>query len=171
MRISRSWLRRKFAFGFTMLLVIQLAETAVASPQQTLTAQQAQSLSASQNQSRDSGSRTGKTEAGSSQSDATYPDNPVPSRTQAAETSEQSSTSLSGTEQQQSGDQRPVGSAAAPYEKITGIAASRPAGAVIAPAKQRRARSIVIRVSIAVGAAVAIGTVVALTHGSPSRPN
>ncbi len=65
---------------------------------------------------------------------------------------------------------KPVGTAAAPYEKITGVTASRPAGAVIAPAKQRRVRSILIRVGVVVGAAVAVGTVVALSHGSPSRP-
>lgn len=64
----------------------------------------------------------------------------------------------------------PVGTAAAPVAKPTGIAASRPAGAVIAPAKQRRVRSIVIRVGIIVGAAVAVGTVVALSRSSSSRP-
>lgn len=58
----------------------------------------------------------------------------------------------------------------APYEKGMGIAASRPAGAVIAPAKQRRTRSFVIKVSLIVGAAVAVGTVVGLSSASPSRP-
>jgi hypothetical protein len=58
----------------------------------------------------------------------------------------------------------------APYEKGIGIAASRPAGAVIAPAKQRRTRSFVIKTSLIIGAAVAVGTVVALSSGSPSRP-
>jgi hypothetical protein len=64
----------------------------------------------------------------------------------------------------------PVGTAAAPLAKPTGVAASRPAGAVIAPAKQRRVRAIVIRVGIIVGAGVAIGTVAALSRGSSSRP-
>jgi hypothetical protein len=77
----------------------------------------------------------------------------------------------SGTGQSQSGQTKPVGTAAAPAEPVTGIAAARPAGAAIAPAKQRRARTILIRVSIVVGAAVAVGTVVALSHASPSRPN
>jgi len=49
-----------------------------------------------------------------------------------------------------------------------GVMASRPAGAAIAPAKQRRARTIAIRVALIVGAGVAIGTVMALTHGTPS---
>ena len=72
------------------------------------------------------------------------------------------------TDQQQ--NSHPVGTAAAPVVKPTGVAASRPAGAAIAPAKQRRVRTIVIRVGIIVAAGVAIGTVAALSHGSPARP-
>lgn len=67
--------------------------------------------------------------------------------------------------------QQPVGTAVAPYEKPLGVAASRPEGVVIAPAKQRRTRSILIKVGLLVGAAAAIGTVVALSKASPSRPN
>ena len=65
----------------------------------------------------------------------------------------------------------PVGTAAAPYEKSIGVAASRPAGVVIAPAKQRRTRSFLIRTGLLIGAAVAIGTVVALSNASPSQPH
>lgn len=65
----------------------------------------------------------------------------------------------------------PQGTAAAPVERTVGVAASRPAGAAIAPAKQKRARSFLIRVGIVVGAAAAIGTVVALSNASPSRPH
>jgi hypothetical protein len=73
----------------------------------------------------------------------------------------------------QTGDQapgKPVGTAAAPAEKPTGIAGSRPAGAVIAPGKQKRVRNIVIRLSIVAGAAIAVGTVVGLSEASRSRP-
>jgi hypothetical protein len=63
-----------------------------------------------------------------------------------------------------------VGTAAAPAETSAGIAASRPAGAVIAPAKQKRRHTILIRVAVVVGAAVAIGTVAALSHASASEP-
>jgi len=73
--------------------------------------------------------------------------------------------------QPQSDTTRPVGTAVGPYEKTNGITASRPAGAVIAPAKQRRVRAILIKVGIIVGAGVAIGTVAALSHGSPSQPH
>jgi hypothetical protein len=72
-------------------------------------------------------------------------------------------------EQQQTGTQAPVGTAAAPYEKGIGVAASRPAGAVIAPAKQRRTRSILIKVGLLVAAGVAVGTVVGLSAASPSK--
>ena len=62
----------------------------------------------------------------------------------------------------------PLGTATAPYTKSTGVAASRPSGAVIAPAKQRRVRSILIRVGLLVGAGVAIGTVAALSLSGAS---
>lgn len=64
----------------------------------------------------------------------------------------------------------PVGTAAAPAEKPVGTAVSRPAGAAIAPAKQKRSRTFLIRVGLVVGAAVAVGTVVALSKASRSRP-
>ena len=70
----------------------------------------------------------------------------------------------------QNNSQQPVGTAAAGPVKATGIAASQPAGAAIAPAKQRRTRSIIIKVGALAGAAVAVGTIVALSAASPSRP-
>jgi hypothetical protein len=64
----------------------------------------------------------------------------------------------------------PLGTAAAGTPVVSGIAASQPAGAAIAPAKQRRVRTILIEVGAIVGAGVAIGTVAALSSASPSRP-
>ena len=72
--------------------------------------------------------------------------------------------------QQQASPQQPVGTAAAPYERPTGVPGSRPAGAVIAPAKQKRVRSIVIRVGLLVAGGAAIGTVVGLSRASHSQP-
>ena len=72
--------------------------------------------------------------------------------------------------QQQPPPQQPVGTAAAPYEKPTGVPGSRPAGAVIAPAKQRRVRAIVIRVAVVAAAAAAVGTVVGLSKATHSSP-
>jgi hypothetical protein len=110
----------------------------------------------------------------SSQSGPQNPDTgnaiPLPEAAPAS-SSRPPSSAPQGTQQQQNdGTPAPVGTAAAPYEKGMGIAASRPAGAVIAPAKQRRTRSFVIKVSLIVGAAVAVGTVVGLSSASPSRP-
>jgi hypothetical protein len=153
-----------------MLLVIPMTELADASPRQALSGEQ-QSVPALQAPSKGSESRTGTSSADTNQSETKYPDHPVPARSVAFDQSGQPDISQSGSEQTQNTAPKPVGTAAAPYEKTTGVAASRPAGAVIAPAKQRRARSILIRVGVIVGAAVAVGTVVALSKGSPSRPN
>jgi len=64
----------------------------------------------------------------------------------------------------------PVGTAAAPMVTTAGAPGSRPAGAAIAPAKQRRTHTLAIRVALLVGAGIAIGTVAAATMGSPSHP-
>lgn len=66
--------------------------------------------------------------------------------------------------------QRPVGTAAAEVPNVTGVAASQPAGVAIAPAKQHRVRTIVLRMGAIVGAGVAVGSVVALTSATPSKP-
>lgn len=76
----------------------------------------------------------------------------------------------SSSAQQQPDQNKPLGTAAAPPESTMGVTASRPAGAVIAPAKQRRERAIFVRVALVVGAGVALGTVMALTHATPSQP-
>lgn len=66
--------------------------------------------------------------------------------------------------------QKPAGTAAAGPSTVSGVAASQPAGVAVAPAKQRRARTIALRVGAIVGACVAVGTVVALTQAAPSKP-
>jgi hypothetical protein len=66
--------------------------------------------------------------------------------------------------------QQPVGTAAAESVVVTGVAASRPAGVAVAPAKQRRVRSILIKVGAVVGVGVAVGATMALSQGSPSKP-
>lgn len=66
--------------------------------------------------------------------------------------------------------QEPTGTAAARAAKTQGGAASKPAGAAIAPAKQRRTRSLLIKLGVIAGAGAALGTVYALAKGSPSRP-
>jgi hypothetical protein len=66
--------------------------------------------------------------------------------------------------------QQPVGTAAGPYTRPSGVAGSRPAGAAIAPAKQKRVKAVVIRVGLIVGGAAAVGAVVGLSKASPSHP-
>jgi hypothetical protein len=73
-------------------------------------------------------------------------------------------------DQQQNGAAQPVGTAAAPAVNGTGVAGSRVSGAAIAPGKQRRVRTFLISIAVVVGACVAVGTVVALTHATPSQP-
>ena len=77
----------------------------------------------------------------------------------------------SGSQQQPApAGQKPVGTAAAESVLTSGVAASQPAGTAIAPGKQRRTRSIVIKVGALVGAGVAVGTVAALTRCTSSKP-
>jgi hypothetical protein len=66
--------------------------------------------------------------------------------------------------------QQPQGAAAARVQPTTGTAASQPAGAAIAPVKQRRSRSFLIRMGMLAGAGIAVGTVIALSTASPSKP-
>lgn len=66
--------------------------------------------------------------------------------------------------------QKPVGTAAAGFIPTSGVAASQPAGVAIAPAKQHRVRTMVIRMGALIGAGVAVGSVVALTEATPSKP-
>lgn len=77
---------------------------------------------------------------------------------------------VSTTQPQQ--QQEPNGTAVAPQIQTSGGAASKPAGVAIAPPKQRRVRSLLIKLGVLAGAGVAIGTVVGLSAASPSHvPN
>ena len=66
--------------------------------------------------------------------------------------------------------QQPQGAAAARSQPTTGTAASQPAGAALAPVRQKRSRSFLIRLGVLAGASIAVGTVVALSQASPSKP-
>jgi outer membrane biosynthesis protein TonB len=66
--------------------------------------------------------------------------------------------------------QEPLGAAAAEGVKTEGGGASRPAGAAIAPAKQRQVRSFLLKFGAIAAAGVAIGTVYALSKGTSSTP-
>lgn len=148
MDISRSWFKRQMVKGLVMLLIAPLAN---AMPRQQAPAPQP---------ARQNTSPAGTTSPAKPQAQTTparQPTKPAQTRTQPAQTLPESPT--------------PVGTAAAPYENPVGAAVSRPAGAAIAPAKQKRRRSILIRTGLVIGAAIAVGTVVALSKSSPNRPN
>ena len=100
-------------------------------------------------------------------------DPPLPPASDTSQVSTPATQSQPQQPQSQSQEQNPhepLGTAAAESVPTSGVAASRPAGAAVAPAKQRRVRSILIKVGALVGAGVAIGTTMALSQGSPSRP-
>lgn len=104
------------------------------------------------------------------QAESEYPENPLPySSTDSAQNVLPDPNQSPVQSVQQDNEKHPVGTAVAPKETIYGTSASRPAGAVIAPAKQHRARSLLIRVGVIAGTAIAIGTVVLLSKASPSR--
>lgn len=103
------------------------------------------------------------------------PPAPVPHVQTAADGDAQSGTpenqqQAPASQQNQQNPNEPVGTAAAPVVTPEGAPASRPAGAAIAPIKQRRTRVFAIRMALLVGAAVAIGTVAGTSLASPSHP-
>jgi len=150
MRSSNQWLQRQLAVWLALVLAIFTSESGAALAQQA--SQDANALSAA------------------TVSESALPDNPAPATTQSSDQTQQAAAQQPGAADPQTDARKPVGTAAAPYERTMGIAASRPAGAAIAPAKQRRVRTIFISVGIIVGAGIAVGSVAALSHGSPSRP-
>lgn len=153
--ISNSLFQKPIAITLAVLLSVPLCQ-AQQQPDQT----QSASATAAQTQTQNSSVPPPK-----SSSNTAEPGSPD---VQAPAPSSQTTTSTPQTTPQ---EQQPVGTAAAPYEKPIGSAVSRPAGAAIAPGKQRRRRTFLIKVGLVVGAAVAVGTVVALSKGSPARPN
>lgn len=169
MRSSGDWLRQSIAGSLVLLLMVPLGEAATGKSQQAVPAQQTEGVSSTPVQPQND--LPAPNPSGDVSQPAATPGDSDAAATQTADQNQPSDTSQQTSEPPQNNTSNPVGTAAAPYTKTTGVPASRPAGAVIAPAKQKRARSILIRVSLLVGAAVAVGTVVALSKASPSRPH
>jgi hypothetical protein len=163
--------KRTIAACLAILMAGPLAEAAPAqpsgAPQQASPSQQTQPPAALP----DNGGSVATAEADLPQAPspaATPAENPAPN--QDPNQAPQLSPRPSSATDQQNPAQAPVGTAAAPVARPTGVAGSRPAGAVIAPGKQRRVHTFLIRTTIIIAAAAAVGTVVALSKGSPSRP-
>lgn len=164
---------RKFCAGIKGSLVVTLCatlliQTAAAAAQEPAQNPKANSIPA--------------TEISSSQPVEELPSAPVPQsaaqpQQQSQPTQQPSTTQTQPQTQSQpaqqpstSQEQQPVGTAAAPYEKPTGVPGSRPAGAAIAPAKQRRVRAIVISLAVVLAGAGAIGAVAGMSKASHSQP-
>ena len=99
--------------------------------------------------------------ASSSKSDE-LPDAPTPA--QPVQQSQQDAS------QQQTPNPVPAGTAGAKAPAVKGAPASRPIGAAIAPTKQKQRRSLLIKTGLVAGAAIAVGSVFALTRSSPAKP-
>jgi hypothetical protein len=97
------------------------------------------------------------------------PDSPSVSRSPVADADQQSASGQSS-QPITTREQKPVGTAAAEAANIRGTGASKPAGMAIAPGKQHQVRSFLIKVGVLAGAGAAIGTVMALSMASPSKP-
>jgi hypothetical protein len=85
----------------------------------------------------------------------------------------QSQTAQTQTTQAQSGQQSvpaPSGAAGAKAANVKGAPVAQPAGAAVAPVRQRGHRSLLIKVGVIAGAGIAAGAVVALSERSPARP-
>jgi anti-sigma B factor antagonist len=165
------WLTRQIAGCLVLLLLLVAPLAAAVTPQQETSSSRQSDVSAAQAQSQsqdsNSGARTANYEPFQPQA---LPDSPGTVHSQIADSNQPSTASQPSPNQQQDVPQEPVGTAAAEFIKTTGVAASKPAGSAIAPAKQRRARSILIKVAAIAGAGVAVGAVVALSAASPSHP-
>jgi anti-sigma B factor antagonist len=163
---SGRWLRRQITGCLVLLLIAPLA--AAATPQQETSSSRQSGVPAVQAQSpqSDGGAKQASYEPFDPQ---VLPNSPSTVRSQIADGNQSSSALQPSANQLQDVPQEPVGTAAAEFIRITGVAASKPAGSAIAPAKQRRARSILIKVGAIVGAGAAVGVVVALSAASPSR--
>ncbi|HLI63735.1 MAG TPA: hypothetical protein VKV05_10065 [Terriglobales bacterium] len=66
--------------------------------------------------------------------------------------------------------QEPLGAATAEGVPAVGGAASRPAGEALAPAKQKQRRSLLLKMGLIAATGIAVGTVYALSKGTPSKP-
>jgi hypothetical protein len=150
--LIRSLANKFFAALLTLLLVVPAAR-ALPAPQQSVS-----------NSSRIEESQPAQPR----QQLVALPDAPTP---QEVAQNAQQNTQQSSSGQQQNSTTSPVGTAAAPAEQPVGVAGSKPAGAVIAPATQRRIPTFLISVALIAGAGIAIGTVAALSHASPSQPH
>jgi len=102
----------------------------------------------------------------------TYPEAPTPQLDQSpnAGQSAPATTTTEPAPQTQQPTSEPVGAAAAEKVPTAGGAASKPAGAAIAPAKQHQTRSLFLKVGAIAAGGIAAGTIYGLSRGTSSKP-
>lgn len=105
----------------------------------------------------------------------TYPEAPTPQEEQTQPAAQPSQTPTTTTTtapapKEQKQVTEPVGAAAAEKVPTAGGAASKPAGAAIAPAKQHQTRSLLIKIGAIAAGGIAAGTIYALSKGTSSKP-
>jgi hypothetical protein len=110
--------------------------------------------------------QSGQSIATTQKPDDSLPDAPQSQTTQTQIAQTQSAQTPSG---QQSAP-APSGAAGAKAANVKGAPVAQPAGAAVAPVRQRGHRSLLIKVGVIAGAAIGVGAVVALSERSPARP-
>jgi cytoskeletal protein RodZ len=130
----------------------------VASPQQSSQAQSSQSSPGQSSSGQSSSSQSAAAQSSSTtepqKAGDPLPDAPQP---QSAQPPQQST-------------QAPSGAAGAKAANVKGAPVAQPVGAAVAPARQRGHRSLLIKIGLLAGAGIAVGTVIALSEKSPTRP-
>jgi len=155
--------QRSTGLGVPLLVVALLfSGNLTAQPFQQIAPQQQSTSGVSVDPSAGPLQPSGSPPANSQPSTVPLPDAPQPAATAAP--AKQSS------QPAQTGEQQPLGAAAAEQVKTAGGGASRPAGNAIAPVKQHQYRSLVIKLGAVAAAGIAVGTVYGLTHATPSTP-
>ena len=124
MRSINHWLFRPIAVCLVLWLMFPASEVGTAAAQQAVA--EHRTANATSQEGPAAAAATGSTIASKA-----LPDAPEPVSPQTEPQGARDSSSQSSSRQQQPEPAQPVGTAAAPYERTMGIAASRPAGAAI----------------------------------------
>jgi len=150
---------RSLAFG---LILILAAPSIAAADQQMATDNQSQAAAGQSSTAQPQGEGTYSSSQSQKPASENLPDSPS-AASPASNSQNQPAT-------QSEREQTPMGTAAAEGLGMKGNAGSRPAGNAIAPAKQRQTRSFWIKVGAVAAGGVALGTVMALSKGTSSKP-
>jgi predicted lipid-binding transport protein (Tim44 family) len=101
--------------------------------------------------------QSSQSDTASQKPDDSLPDAPQPQAAQTPQNQEQPAPA-------------PSGAAGAETANVKGAPVAQPAGAAVAPARQRGHRSLLLKVGLLAGAGIAVGSAVALSERSPARP-